>query len=551
MIALPNPMLRALAIQSCLCAALCAQQDGGPQARRLRAVRIEAGDVFSADQLEGNLLYRLANLLHATTREEVIAREIWLRPGDAVTRELADEVERNLRRLDLFGAAETELIEEGDRDADLVVRTRDRFSLAAGAGLTRVGGVTRLNVRAAETNLLGTGKQVVLVANRQGEEFTNYVRFTDPQLFGSWHELETKVGETEEGWFANFDIVRRPRHLADPLLFGVGYSGAQEDVDFYRFGDTAAEVPLRRHGLHLFAGEVTGPRELRTSLGAEVRVDAARYGAAFGPEAARIPVPGDTRAVELGPFLAIEYRPRFDRVQGLDALDYVEDLPLGADLRLAIAGSWRDETGAGADLRPRLDVFGRLSASPLAATYLTAAAAGDTRLAEDRLLDWHGKLALHAFQLSLPRQTLAASLSFELVGDREGLPRQLTLGEDNGLRGYPAREFAGTRFARLNVEDRIDTGLEVWSVRLGVAPFLDAGWVHDPFAGLSLGEPIRSVGAGLRFGSSHFLGGRVLRVDFAWPLDEVAGRDYGLSVSFALGQVFTFFGNASELGTPF
>jgi hypothetical protein len=139
----------------------------------------------------------------------------------------------------------------------------------------------------------------------------------------------------------------------------------------------------------------------------------------------------------------------------------------------------------------------------------------------------------------------------DVAAERQDLVPQLTLGEDNGLRGCPAREFSGIRYARLNLENRIDTGLEVLSVRLGAAAFCDVGWMHDPSQGLSMSDPIRAVGVGLRLGSSHLFGSKVLRLDVAWPLDDYGGEDYGVSVSFATGQVFTVFGNASELRRDF
>ena len=120
---------------------------------------------------------------------------------------------------------------------------------------------------------------------------------------------------------------------------------------------------------------------------------------------------------------------------------------------------------------------------------------------------------------------------------------ELTLGEDNGLRGYPAREFSGSRRVRFNFEDRIDTGLEFRTVRLGLVPFFDTAWIGDN----EWGSPLASVGLGLRIGSPEIFGRGVLRFDLAFPLTEVGGESFDPSLSIALGQVFTFFGNSSLL----
>lgn len=518
---------------------------------RLRNVTIRTQDVFSDEQADHNLLYQLANLLHGTTRQEVVEREFWFTRGDRLTRDEIEELERNLRALGIFGGVKTTVTPVEDDRFDLAVDTRDRFTLAAAASYSRVGGVNKLSFRLAESNLFGTGKKLVATARYSEDEHNNYLEYVDPQLFGTWHTLASRVGETEEGAFLDLALRRPYHHLSDPWTYGMESSSAQEDVDYYREGETTAEVPLDRHEMRFFAAHATGPREERHALGLDLRGRYAEYEPAFGIDAARWRVPGDTWWVEFGPYATYEYRPAFDEVQRLDAIDFDEDLPLGVSLLARVAARYRDEQGVGSEVQPVLALQTRIAVRAWPETYFTLEATGQARWNDARAQGWRTGLALHAYQLSLPQQTLAASFTFDLAAERQDLVPQFTLGEDNGLRGYPAREFSGSRYARLNLEDRIDTGIEVWSVRLGAAAFCDVGWVHDPVQGYSMSDPIRSVGLGLRLGSSHLFGSRVLRLDVAWPLDEVGGQDYGVSVSFATGQVFTFFGNASELRADF
>jgi hypothetical protein len=314
---------------------------------------------------------------------------------------------------------------------------------------------------------------------------------------------------------------------------------------------TTAEIPVDGHSLRLFAAAAEGPRDARFTQGLDVRLSTVEYGVATGPDAGLWRVPGDTDAIELGAFVEHEVHTRYDKVTRIDAIDYLEDLELGITLRGRVAVRARDEQGVGSDLDPVVGAGVRLAAQPLPETYVTFAGNGSVVIGGDGLDAWNGSLALHAYLLSLSRQTLCASLTYDFAGDTQDLVPQLTLGEDNGLRGYPAREFAGSRFTRLNLEDRIDTGIEVLSIHLGLVAFCDVGWVHGPQQGLSMDDAIRSVGFGLRLGSSNLFGKGVGRLDVAWPLDEVGGNDYGVSVSFAVGQVFTFFGNANELRTDF
>ncbi|MBI5852211.1 MAG: hypothetical protein HZB39_14450 [Planctomycetes bacterium] len=535
-----------------LATAAVAQEPGVPATvRRLREVRIVTQDVFTVDQARDNLFYRLANTLHGTTRNHVVAREMWFVPGQAVTTDQIAELERNLRALDLFGAVSVSSTPVGEDEQDLTIVTRDRFTLGASASVAHVGGVDKFYFELSESNLAGTGKGASIAHTESEGEQRSVVQYHDPQLFGTWHTLTTRLADTTEGYEATVEFHRPFRHLEDPIAYGIDVNAEEEDIDYWRRGETAAEVPIEERTVRAYAAWASGPRVERTAFGLDLRLRSADFGPAFGPDAGLFRVPGDTAQVELGPYFTWDWRPRFDTVRRLDALDYEEDLALGVGLRARIAGRWRDEHGAGSDLQPVVDVGGHAAASPLPETYVTLEIAGAARWDHERTQGWRTRAALHAFWLGLPAQTLASSFTFDAQVEHQDLVPQLTLGEDSGLRGYPARELSGSRIARFNFEDRVDTGLEILSVRIGAVGFFDAGWVHDDIYGRSISDPLASVGCGLRFGSSHFFGDRVLRIDVAWPLTAVDGEEFDMSVSFAVGQVFRFFGNADELRTRF
>lgn len=519
---------------------------------RLRQVHVSTRNVFAAEEAEDNLLYRLANALHWPTEHSVVAREVWLVPGQPVSPQEIAELERHLRAFGIYGAATvTARPVPGAADpgeVDLFVDTRDRFTLGASGSYSSVGGVEKINVQLSESNLFGTGKQVAVNYSSEDEDTASSLRWSDPQFLGSWHQLEATIGDADTGAFGGLSLVRPFHHRLDDRSHGAIYSGADTEARYYSSGQEVAAAPVLRHDVRLFGALREGGYRVRRALGLDLRLSRRSYEPATGPLAATIDVPGDTDTVQLGPYFTFDLEDRYEEVTGLDSLGFVEDLTLGSSLRVQPGVQLRDEEGAGSRADAVLGATFRWAVEPVDRTYLTLAAGGDVRFHEDDLRGYRGAFAVHLFNQSLPRQTLAASYAFDLIGDEDGLPPQLTLGEDNGLRGYPAREFAGTRIGRLNLEDRFDTGLELWSVHLGLVGFLDLGWVDDPVTG---DDPIRSWGVGLRFGSTNLLGRRVLRVDFAWPLDDFAGEDYGMSISVTTGQVFTFFGNASELSRSF
>ena len=164
--------------------------------------------------------------------------------------------------------------------------------------------------------------------------------------------------------------------------------------------------------------------------------------------------------------------------------------------------------------------------------------AGDT-------VGWRTSLGGRAYYALERHHTLCLNVAFDAVEEAQDLPIELTLGDVNGLRGYPSRQLVGTRRLLANLEHRLDTTVEVLTLRVGAVVFFDAGWVGR---GRELGAPYTAAGCGLRIGSSRLLGGNVLRIDVARPLDALPDEHQGWQLSVSIGQVFTFGGGTTDRG---
>jgi hemolysin activation/secretion protein len=96
--------------------------------------------------------------------------------------------------------------------------------------------------------------------------------------------------------------------------------------------------------------------------------------------------------------------------------------------------------------------------------------------------------------------------------------KQLLLGGDNGLRGYPLRYQDGDDRLLLTVEQRFFTDYYPFHlVHVGGAVFFDAGRTWG--GGASQLGLLRDVGLGLRLSSSRSGLGNVIHFDLAFPLD--------------------------------
>ena len=102
---------------------------------------------------------------------------------------------------------------------------------------------------------------------------------------------------------------------------------------------------------------------------------------------------------------------------------------------------------------------------------------------------------------------------------------QLLLGAESGLRGYPVRQFAGTRSLLLSAEERWFIADDLGQIiSLGAAAFGDSGFAWPEPEALSLADLKTAVGVSLLLGSYRLLltGGGV-RLDLAYAITPVPG----------------------------
>lgn len=118
------------------------------------------------------------------------------------------------------------------------------------------------------------------------------------------------------------------------------------------------------------------------------------------------------------------------------------------------------------------------------------------------------------------RRLRFAALSLE-QGHKLDPDRQILLGGDNGLRGYPLRYQAGEGRWLLTLEQRFFSD---WYpsrlVNVGAAIFADAGGAvgRNPY-GSQARDVLTDVGIGLRLNNSRTALGNVLHIDLAFPLN--------------------------------
>src|SRR5262245_37419126 len=149
-------------------------------------ITIQAGSIFDTDDPKENTwIFRAADKLHMTTRERVIRRQLTFAEGDRYSRRTLDESERHLRHNGYLYDAKIRPVRYDGSAVDLVVETRDVWTLRPGAGFGRSGGVNRFHFGLHDANFLGLGKSVMLEYVSGIDRSGTLVNYLDPALGGT------------------------------------------------------------------------------------------------------------------------------------------------------------------------------------------------------------------------------------------------------------------------------------------------------------------------------------------------------------------------------
>ncbi|MBD3856513.1 MAG: hypothetical protein IFK92_08330, partial [Acidobacteria bacterium] len=124
------------------------------------AIHIDRKDIFdTSDPKTKAWFYRWANALHIISKEDFIRSMLLFKEDDAFSASRAAESARMLRGLGIMNPVNI-TAHRVDGGVDVMVETRDQWTLKAGASLGVFGSNASYKVDVEEENLLGWGKAV-------------------------------------------------------------------------------------------------------------------------------------------------------------------------------------------------------------------------------------------------------------------------------------------------------------------------------------------------------------------------------------------------------
>jgi outer membrane protein assembly factor BamA len=482
-------------------------------------IRINSQNIFDLDNpKENNLFYRLGNAIHVPTRVAVLRSVLLFKSGEPVSARVIEETERLLRAQRYLYDVSIRPVAYRDGVVDIEVATRDSWSLDPAIKLTRQGGANSGGIGLKEQNLLGTGVFVGFARESEVDRSGNEFSIGQDNLFGSRTAIEYRNASFSDGERDAFRL-ERPFYALD-TRWAAGVTGVRQSrVDsIYSGGVITSQYRRQADAGQVYGGFSPGLVNgfaSRYSAGVEYRNDAYRTDPTL---LAPSELPQDQKLV--APFVRYELvEDDFRKTRNLERVERTEYLQMGANLRLQLGhaltglGSSRDlwlyeATGSnGFTLGPRDTV--------IASAYANGQHGDDG--GEHQFFGTGAKY----YHRQAGGNVFYAAAAADAVADGD-TSDNLLLGGDSGLRGYPQRYQNGTRRALFTLEQRYYTDWYPFRLfRVGAVAFLDTGraWGGDnPY----LANPgwLTNVGFGLRIFSDRSASGRVLHIDFAFPLDS-------------------------------
>jgi len=172
--------------------------------RNARIGRIEmvVENVFDTTKPEEDKrLHKFANKVHVTTHDGVLESLLLFETGDLYDPEVLLESERLIRSRGWIADA-TIVPSAYDPEAntvDILVTTRDSWSLSTNISLGRSGGANHYGIGFEEKNLLGTGKSVQFLHESNVDRDRDLLGFIDENIRGSRVRIDTSYASASDG----------------------------------------------------------------------------------------------------------------------------------------------------------------------------------------------------------------------------------------------------------------------------------------------------------------------------------------------------------------
>ncbi|WP_095507095.1 hypothetical protein [Paraferrimonas sedimenticola] len=484
---------------------------GDQCAQPARVVAVQ-NDIFDLSEPDTFFIHHWANALHIITKPITIEDQVEGFAPCVLDTDLA-EVERHLRNQPYLRDAR--VTEQSDEEGDYVlVETWDNWSLLPTINFGRSGGESKFSVGLKDSNFLGYGVRTQLRYKSDYQRTGYELKFDAPLFLGKNANLLLVAADNDDGSQTTV-AVRKPfvslhniwagqAYFDDRLLSETIRQGGQ---DVNRFQQDSQDTSL----WYGWSKGRIGDSSWRWLAGIHgERYEFSKFTSEVQPQDRTLIAPW---------FGFASVTDGFRKLKDIYLINQTEDVNFGREygLRLGHDISQHSQSGQG----------------PVWWAYYRQAFG----LAEDMMLvtrwDFEGNRRSDGSYRALGsvfnewfyrfNPKLASYIRLDAtVSQNQYLDQPVTLGGDNGVRGYPLQFQHGQHAVSGSLELRYYPNINLFKLfEFGGVAFVDAGKTDGESAYADNNqELLRSVGVGLRAFSSFASNSNVVHVDFSRPLSN-------------------------------
>ncbi|WP_404342614.1 ShlB/FhaC/HecB family hemolysin secretion/activation protein [Pseudoalteromonas mariniglutinosa] len=489
------------------------------QNAKITSIELEQLNVFNTElEEENNALFRFANRAHITTEPEVIKNLLLFSIGEDYQPRKLRESERLLRQQGYLYDARIRAQLDCDGHVAVTVITRDLWTLLPEISFSRSGGENRSSIGFRESNFLGWGKRLSFSRTTDTDRTGYLFVYDDPNILSSRYRGRLEYSDNNDGKRHYLDLSYPFFSVDTPFSYGLlSYSDQRIESLYYR-GDVSSEFQQKTQLNRLYFGHskpLNDSWTQRLSVGIEHRDE--RFTAL---NSTTTPV-ADNRVLSYPYISAQWFEDRYIKVRNFDSIYRTEDLSLGWNIDALLGYSSDDLSDDDSRAIYSLSLSKAHFSGNNQLWRFNADLDGYWNQQDSQVENLIASTQIQYYLNTSIDQSWYAKVRLQYANNLTA-DKQLTLGGENGLRGYPLNYQVGDRSFLVSIEKRYYWEYDLLQLfKVGGAAFLDIGraWHHQQDNGHN-GHVLKDVGIGLRLAPSRANAGTVIHFDVAVPIDN-------------------------------
>jgi hypothetical protein len=515
---------------------------------QVRSIQLSVKDAFEGSEVHSDAerwMFDVGNKLHIESRAGTVRRRLLFHEGDSLTKDLLLETEKALRGEEFFADAVIEVKRWEDGSAHVIVTTYDQWTTTPGVGFSYHDEELFYWFGLVESNLLGTGQRVGFFRGHDQLRDTWWMDYNNNALLSQRLRLSAHTAWLSDGYSLLLSVSKPLETHADRFAFSASISDVElseyvyfDANDLDRLPDSMAQARSGRYNIlarfdrvdtHDFNVSVTRSYGYKTKFNVSPTFDRKdRYNNStlgFGSPEWRALVPPPPSALfpdertddMLGVSLSL-YQYAYKTVHNFNNLKWGETLETG--WRLSSKTAMNQEWLGARNSDWYFSHAAVYNNAWLDAFFLNSSASMHYYLADGGTLDDGYASAWGEIQWK-PVYLTSTFLSTQWVNlfaaDKS---KQLTLGVDEGLNGYPSFYYAGQARFLVELEQRLFPPFEIGTLVPAFALFADAGNTFKSYEEFDPDNLHYALGFGVRLGYSKSVQKVVNHLNISWPIGD-------------------------------